>query len=117
MQSFYYEGKAIMSNEEFDNLKEELMWEGSSVVMLSTVQLLAKPLNRFLLDKNTCIYLTRLLCFERILSPAASDEQRFLEASMAYVSGNPIVSDKEFDELKLKLKVCKRFDPVCPSRS
>ncbi|XP_077239456.1 PGR5-like protein 1B, chloroplastic [Tasmannia lanceolata] len=35
LQSFYYEGKAIMSNEEFDNLKEELMWEGSSVVMLS----------------------------------------------------------------------------------
>jgi len=27
--------KAIMSNEELDNLKEELMWEGSSVVMLS----------------------------------------------------------------------------------
>ena len=24
-----------MSNEEFDNLKEELMWEGSIVVMLS----------------------------------------------------------------------------------
>lgn len=36
VQAFYYEGKAIMSNEEFDNLKEELMWEGSSVVMLST---------------------------------------------------------------------------------
>ncbi|GAB4834318.1 PGR5-like protein 1B, chloroplastic [Ancistrocladus abbreviatus] len=35
LQAFYYEGKAIMSNEEFDNLKEELMWEGSSVVMLS----------------------------------------------------------------------------------
>lgn len=35
MQAFYYEGKAVMSNEEFDNLKEELMWEGSSVVMLS----------------------------------------------------------------------------------
>jgi len=34
-QAFYYEGKAIMSNEEFDNLKEELMWEGSTVVMLS----------------------------------------------------------------------------------
>ncbi|KAG6431835.1 hypothetical protein SASPL_109920 [Salvia splendens] len=53
--AFYYEGKSIMSNEEFDNLKEELMWEGSSVVMLS------------------------------------ADEQRFLEASMAYVSGNPIL--------------------------
>ncbi|KAJ6393776.1 hypothetical protein OIU77_023084 [Salix suchowensis] len=68
LQAFYYEGKAIMSNEEFDNLKEELMWEGSSVVMLS------------------------------------SDEQKFLEASIAYVSGNPILSDKEFDELKMKLK-------------
>lgn len=68
LQTFYYEGKAVMSNEEFDNLKEELMWEGSSVVMLS------------------------------------ADEQRFLEASMAYVSGNPILSDEEFDNLKLKLK-------------
>jgi hypothetical protein len=35
LQSFYYDKTAIMSNEEFDNLKEELMWEGSSVVMLS----------------------------------------------------------------------------------
>ncbi|TKY55368.1 PGR5 protein 1A [Spatholobus suberectus] len=69
LQAFYYEGKAIMSNEEFDNLKEELMWEGSSVVMLS------------------------------------SDEQKFLEASMAYVSGNPIMNDKEYDELKLRLKM------------
>ncbi|PIN08503.1 hypothetical protein CDL12_18920 [Handroanthus impetiginosus] len=69
LQAFYYEGKSIMSNEEFDNLKEELMWEGSSVVMLS------------------------------------ADEQRFLEASMAYISGNPILSDEEFDELKRKLKM------------
>ncbi|KAF5734848.1 Pgr5-like a a isoform 1 [Tripterygium wilfordii] len=68
LQAFYYEGKAIMSNEEFDNLKEELMWEGSSVVMLS------------------------------------SDEQKFLEASMAYVAGKPIMSDKDYDQLKLKLK-------------
>ncbi|KAL2516985.1 PGR5-like protein 1A [Abeliophyllum distichum] len=68
LQAFYYEGKSIMSNEEFDNLKEELMWEGSSVVMLS------------------------------------ADEQRFLEASMAYVSGNPIMNDKEYDELKMRLK-------------
>uniref|UniRef100_A0A453MKR2 Uncharacterized protein n=1 Tax=Aegilops tauschii subsp. strangulata TaxID=200361 RepID=A0A453MKR2_AEGTS len=67
-RSFYYDQKAIMSNEEFDNLKEELMWEGSSVVMLS------------------------------------ADEQRLLEASMAYIAGNPIMSDAEFDELKLRLK-------------
>ncbi|GLT90957.1 hypothetical protein SLE2022_088710 [Rubroshorea leprosula] len=69
LQAFYYEGKAIMSNEEFDNLKEELMWEGSSVVMLS------------------------------------SDEQKFLEASMAYVAGQPIMNDEEFDELKMRLKM------------
>ncbi|KAK4748582.1 hypothetical protein SAY87_015168 [Trapa incisa] len=68
MQAFYYEGKAIMSNEEFDNLKEELMWEGSSVVMLS------------------------------------SDEQRFLEVSMAYVAGKSILSDEEYDQLKQRLK-------------
>ncbi|EYU39022.1 hypothetical protein MIMGU_mgv1a010322mg [Erythranthe guttata] len=69
LQAFYYEGKSIMSNEEFDNLKEELMWEGSSVVMLS------------------------------------ADEQRFLEASMAYVSGNQIMTDDEYDKLKQKLKM------------
>ncbi|KAL6986123.1 PGR5-like protein 1A, chloroplastic [Sarracenia purpurea var. burkii] len=69
LQAFYYEGKAVMSNEEFDNLKEELMWEGSSVVMLS------------------------------------SDEQRFLEASMAYVAGKPIMSDEDYDKLKMKLKM------------
>ncbi|XP_042503721.1 PGR5-like protein 1B, chloroplastic [Macadamia integrifolia] len=68
LQAFYYEGKAIMSNEEFDNLKEELMWEGSSVVMLT------------------------------------SDEQKFLEASMAYVAGNPIMTNEEYDKLKMKLK-------------
>ncbi|KAG2641456.1 hypothetical protein PVAP13_2KG249300 [Panicum virgatum] len=68
LQAFYFDKKAIMSNEEFDNLKEELMWEGSSVVMLSP------------------------------------DEQRLLEASMAYVAGNPIMTDAEFDDLKLRLK-------------
>ncbi|MBA0796719.1 hypothetical protein Gohar_007462 [Gossypium harknessii] len=36
---------------------------------------------------------------------AGSDEQKFLEASMAYVSGKPILSDEEFDELKMRLKM------------
>ena len=36
LQSFYFDSKPIMSNEEFDNLKEELMWNGSSVVILSS---------------------------------------------------------------------------------
>lgn len=39
------------------------------------------------------------------------DEQKLLEASLAYTSGNPIMSDAEFDELKLKLKVW----PLLPS--
>lgn len=68
LQSFYFEKKSIMTNEEFDHLKEELMWEGSSVVMLS------------------------------------SDEQKFMEASLAYVVGKPIMTDAEYDELKLRLK-------------
>ncbi|CAN1147469.1 PGR5-like protein 1A, chloroplastic [Linum perenne] len=57
-----------MEQEFLQALQEELMWEGSSVVMLS------------------------------------ADEQRFLEASMAYVSGNPIMNDEEYDKLKLRLK-------------
>jgi len=40
---FYYDKKAIMSNEELDNLKEELMWEGSSVVMLSNNRVHVSP--------------------------------------------------------------------------
>lgn len=68
LQSFYFENKPIMTNEEFDNLKEELMWEGSSVVMLS------------------------------------KDEQKFMEASLAYNAGKPIMTDAQYDELKLNLK-------------
>lgn len=36
LQSFYFDSTPIMSNEEFDNLKEELQWNGSSVVILSS---------------------------------------------------------------------------------
>lgn len=37
IQSFYYDGKPIMSNEEFDVLKEELTWQGSKVAVLRCV--------------------------------------------------------------------------------
>lgn len=40
------------------------------------------------------------------------DEQKLLEAAMAYVSGNPIMTDDEFDQLKLRLKVCSCYPPV-----
>lgn len=33
-QAFYYEEAPTMSNEEFDNLKEELLWAGSKVAIL-----------------------------------------------------------------------------------
>lgn len=32
---------------------------------------------------------------------------------MAYVSGKPILSDKDYDELKLRLKVCASFFLYC----
>ena len=34
MQSYYYEGKSLLTDEEFDNLKEELTWNGSKVVVM-----------------------------------------------------------------------------------
>lgn len=68
LQSFYIDGSPMMSNEEFDHLKEELIWEGSSVAVLS------------------------------------SDEQKFMEASLAYQAGKSFLSDAEYDDLKLQLK-------------
>jgi hypothetical protein len=37
LQAFYYDEKPILSNEEFDNLKDELLWEGSKVAVLRYV--------------------------------------------------------------------------------
>lgn len=34
MQAYYYDKQPELSNEEFDNLKDELTWEGSKVVVL-----------------------------------------------------------------------------------
>ena len=34
MQAYYYDEKALLSNEEFDNLKEDLIWAGSKVAVL-----------------------------------------------------------------------------------
>eukprot|EP00210_Caulerpa_lentillifera_P006270 g5989.t1 len=38
MQAWYFEGKSIMSDEEFENLKDELTWQGSEVAMLSSTE-------------------------------------------------------------------------------
>ena len=63
VQSFYFEDKPAMSNEEFDNLKEELLWEGSKVAVLrylynastaSNVNLLAVDCDIFLVNVALC---------------------------------------------------------------
>lgn len=92
-----------MSNEEFDNLKEELMWEGSSVVMLST-----STCSIFVSCTYGKFHGALQVWFHDIAflsCTTGSDEQKFLEASMAYVSGKPIMTNEEFDELKLRLRV------------
>ena len=66
--AWFYDGKPMMSDEEFELLKEELLWNGSRVPILS------------------------------------SDEQRFLEASIAYYKGQPIMDDDDFDALKTELR-------------
>lgn len=43
-QAFYYDGKPIMSDEEFENLEQELLWSGSRVAVLRcAVRQLADP--------------------------------------------------------------------------
>lgn len=69
LSSFYFEGKPQISDEEFELLKEELIWNGSKIPLLD------------------------------------SDEQKFLEASVAFSKEKPIMSDAEYDELKKELKL------------
>jgi hypothetical protein len=38
LRSFYYDQQPNISNEEFDNLKEELLWAGSKVAILSSTE-------------------------------------------------------------------------------
>eukprot|EP00891_Asterochloris_glomerata_P000499 jgi/Astpho2/499/Aster-03540 len=38
LRSFYYDKEPMMGNEEFDNLKEDLLWEGSKVAILSSTE-------------------------------------------------------------------------------
>jgi len=74
-----------MTDEEFENLKDELIWSGSKVAILS------------------------------------STEQRFLESSMSYSRGKPIVTDAEFDALKAQLRATNSMvtqaGPRCSIRS
>jgi len=85
LASYYYEGKAVMSDDEFNLLKDELLWRGSSVPVLD------------------------------------GEEQRFLEAAIAYSKGTPIMSDADYDKLKTGLRsnnsVVTAQGPRCSIRS
>jgi hypothetical protein len=60
------------------------------------------------MNNNELVLICKFMFFMSLLNYccAGSDEQKFLEASMAYVSGNPILNDRDYDALKLRLKVC-----------
>lgn len=87
------------------------MWEGSSVVMLSKRFLfwfesyfcLHNPGEDF--DLVMLSWTSWLMLIIVFFWGVGADEQRLLEASMAYVAGNPIMTNTEFDELKLRLRV------------
>lgn len=85
LSAYYYGDTPKLTDEEFALLKEELLWNGSKVVILD------------------------------------GDEQRFLEASMAYAKGNPIMSDEDFDALKAELRsrssIVSAQGPRCSLRS
>lgn len=53
----------------------------------------------------------RIIAFNRHHQPyiccnwlCRTAEQKFLEASLSYSTGNPLLTDKEYDELKKELK-------------
>uniref|UniRef100_A0A0D3GYS8 PGR5-like protein 1A, chloroplastic n=1 Tax=Oryza barthii TaxID=65489 RepID=A0A0D3GYS8_9ORYZ len=108
-KAFYYDKKAVISNEVFDNLKEELMWEGSSVVMLiHHIALCSIEDSEFViafagLAPSYYVHPMQVTLEAQFLRQHISII-KLLEASMAYVSGNPIMTDAEFDELKLRLR-------------
>jgi hypothetical protein len=83
--SYYYEKKSILTDAEFETLREELLWSGSKVAILD------------------------------------SDEQRFLEATLSYARGQPMLSDADYDELKAKLRagnsIVTAQGPRCSIRS
>ena len=133
LQAYYYDEKALLSNEEFDNLKEDLIWAGSKVAVLRyapspftqvcfTLPNFAKStINAFLSAERTAVQSCVSSARHKVLwsqSPrkqgmadstfsyaCSTTEQRFLEASMAYQAGKPIVSDEEFDQLKRELRM------------
>ncbi|KAJ1460843.1 hypothetical protein M885DRAFT_508288 [Pelagophyceae sp. CCMP2097] len=68
IQSYYFDGRQVLNDTDFDQLKEDLVWEGSDYAVLSR------------------------------------NETKFLGAMASFASGEPIMSNAEFDELKASLK-------------
>lgn len=120
-QAFYYDGKPTMSDEEFENLEQELLWEGSRVAILRcttavTLSMMhaeaaALPLSNAGAQSFCGICAGGLLLVaegrpyrETALLLCSSTEQKFMEASRAFAEGKPIISDEQYDELKQQLR-------------
>ena len=91
----------ILSNEEFDNLKDELLWAGSKVAVLRWAHPRAASLGTMRPGVSPP---HAALLRAAWLGMGSTTEQKFLEASLAYQAGKSIVSDEEFDRLKAELR-------------
>ena len=125
LSAYYFDSGPKMSDEEFELLKDELVWSGSKVraphrrcrraraTRAGTcalpgrprVSLFARPAG---LGRGSPPDLAASTHPPRpataqvaVLSP---DEQRLLEARAAYARGSPIMSDADYDALRLRLR-------------
>ena len=112
LSSYYFDKKSLLTDEEFENLRE-----------VSSVHVGRAGRHLDLLSSDCIASLTsqELLWNGSKVAILDSDEQRFLEATMAYARGAPILSDEDYDVLKTSLKssssIVTAQGPRCSIRS
>jgi len=99
LQSFYVTGRASMTDEEFDNLKEELTWEGSSVATLSTDELRFLEATRAFRDGKSIISDAEYDALKLALKTKGSAVA--LEGPRCSLRSRKVTSDAEPDYLKM----------------
>lgn len=83
-----------MSNKEFDNLKQELMWEGSSFVMLSN-EIVASSFSIWF------YYIEKFMICDLFQVPMNKNSLK-----LVLCLWKPNHEWKKYDKLKMKLNVC-----------
>ena len=104
LQSFYFEKKPALSNEEFDNLKEELLWEGSKVAILRCVDSLAA------ISLYFCLHCSVMLSRTQICNQQTDDQ-----LSSCFIWSLPFLVWKPFALFSFSLifsKVCLLFETI-----